>query len=135
MTDLTESSRRIAAPAARAYATLADYAQHRRILPKPPFSGLDIVAGGVGAGTVLDVHLSVLGRRQTMRMTVTEPEPGRVLEERATDGTVTTFTVDADDAGCVVTIQTRWPDHRFLRNWMVRRTYRQELDALAKLLA
>lgn len=86
---------RIAAPAARVYAIIADYREgHPRILPKQ-FTRLDVEQGGVGAGTVIRCEMRLFGRTQTFRAAVTEPDPGRVLVETIIEGDplVTTFTV------------------------------------------
>lgn len=54
---------------------------HMAILPKPYFAGMDVLEGGQGAGTVIDVHMDVFGNKKTYHMEVTEPEPGRLLAE------------------------------------------------------
>jgi hypothetical protein len=64
-------------------------------LPQPYFVSLDIESGGVGAGTVIRFQMRLLGRLQTFRAIVSEPEPGRVLVETNDTGQVTTFTVEA----------------------------------------
>lgn len=88
-------------PAALAYSILADYRHgHPHILPRPPFVSLDVEQGGVGAGTVIRFQMRMLGTTRTMRATVTEPEPGRVLVETDVEGAVvTTFTVDPVEGG------------------------------------
>ena len=56
----------IHAPAADLYAIIADYERgHPRILPKPPFVSLAVEEGGIGAGTVIRVHMRVLPRGGT----------------------------------------------------------------------
>jgi len=92
-----EASRVIEAPPQDVYAILADYHRHHpAILPKPYFAALTIEEGGQGAGTVIRVRMKVFGVQSVYRMTVTEPEPGRVLQEADPDaGILTTFTVDA----------------------------------------
>ena len=99
----------IAAPADRLYGLIADYHDgHQRILPKPPFVSLDVEQGGVGAGSHIRVVMRVLGRNQTFRATVAEPEPGRVLVETTDTGMITTFSVvpHANQAAATVTIAT-----------------------------
>ena len=84
------------APTDRAWSILADYRDgHPRILP-PQFSDLAVERGGFGHGTVIRFQMRLLGKTQTYRAAVTEPEPGRVLAENylGADGIVTTFTVD-----------------------------------------
>ena len=98
----------IPAPAQKVYGIIADYHNgHTHILPKPWFLSLEVVEGGVGAGSVIAVSMRLLGRTQHFRATVSEPQPGRVLVETNEDGTVTSFTVDPQPGGqCRVTIVT-----------------------------
>ncbi|MBP8292444.1 MAG: hypothetical protein KAX65_06715 [Caldilineaceae bacterium] len=73
----------------------------------------------------------------TIQMKVSEPEPGRVLqEEDAATGVLTTFTVDAlNDTQACVTIATTARSSSGLKGWLekmttpgiMRRIYRQEL--------
>lgn len=136
-------SRHVPAPPARVYALLADYHNgHPSILPRPPFTNLEVEEGGVGAGTVIRVGMRVMGRAQSFRATIAEPEPGRVLEETADTGYVTRFIVEpgGTGSGATVTIHTSFPERRgvaaALERWMVRRllvpTYRRELELLAR---
>ena len=98
------ASQKIAAPAGKIYATIADYRHsHPEILPKPPFISLAVEKGGVGDGTIITFQMKVSGRVQNLRATVTEPEPGRVLVESNNNGSITTFTIEADS---LVTIST-----------------------------
>jgi uncharacterized protein YndB with AHSA1/START domain len=96
-----QAERLIDAPPAAVYAVLADYTTHHpRIMPAPPFSNLEVEAGGVGAGTIFRITVRVLGRRQRLHMRVAEPEPGQVLTETNLDtGVVTEFTVAPRDGG------------------------------------
>jgi hypothetical protein len=106
-----EESAEIPAPAQGVYAVLADYrAGHPGILPKGNTVVLE--SGGTGAGTVFTLKSSMLGVTKSIRMAVTEPEPGRVLMERELpDGFVTTFTVDPLRGGAAsrLTISTLGP--------------------------
>lgn len=133
----------IDAPAARLYAILADYREgHPSILPRPPFVSLTVEEGGVGAGTRIHVEMKVLGRTESYRAVVTEPEPGRTLVETNDTGYVTTFVVDAgeDGAGTMVTIGTDVADgggvlraiERRLVARLLRPVYRRELELLAE---
>ncbi len=134
------------APAGAAWNLLSDYREgHPSILPRPWFEGIDVEEGGRGAGTVFTVRMRPWGRTKAIRMRVSEPEPGRVLEEVGLeDGVRTTFTVDPLDGGarCRVTIATAWPPKNGVAArvewWMIRagapRIFRAELDLLAKRL-
>ena len=88
------AERLLDAPADVVYRCIADYRRHHRpegFLP-PAFSNLTVERGGIGAGTVFSVIMTLAGRSQTMTAEVTEPDPGRILVE--TSPTVrTVFTV------------------------------------------
>jgi hypothetical protein len=112
-TYLIRASAVIPARRERVYSLIANYNDgHPRILPKQ-FSNLVVEQGGVGAGTMIRFQMSLLGRKQNFRATITEPEPGRVLVETYVDGndSVTTFTVDPGTAPAdsTVTISTALP--------------------------
>jgi len=125
------------------YAVLADYrVGHPAILPKPYFTDLTVEDGGQGAGTIARAEMNVMGVKQSYRLTVTEPEPGRVLAERDdAAGIFTTFTVDPlnDGARARVTIASdvrpspgfRGLMERLMNPPIIRRIYRQELAQLA----
>jgi hypothetical protein len=134
-------SARVDAPAATVYGILADYRNgHPRVLP-PAFYDLQVESGGTGAGTVIRFQMRVLGQTRSVRGTVSEPEPGRVLVESYPESdTVTTFTVDpaAGGEGAEVTIETTLPGRsgvlgaieRRVVSIVLRRIYAQELAFL-----
>ena len=106
------ASGRVDAPAARVYAIIADYQRHHpHIVPPEYFTRLDVLEGGVGAGTRTRVEMQVLGKARVFEQIVTEPERGRVIMETNTDGSaVTTFTVEGTaDGGSQVTSATDFP--------------------------
>lgn len=127
----------------RVYTVLSDYhTGHPAILPKQ-FTGLEVEEGGQGAGTVLWVHMNVMGSKRSFHMKVSEPEPGRVLVESDLDSDlVTTFRIDPIDgaAKCRVTIASDFTPspgfsgliERYLSPPLTRRIYRQELQNLAQ---
>jgi hypothetical protein len=98
-------------PADLLYRIIADYRDgHPHIIPKPPFVLLRVEEGGVGAGTIIYVEMKLLGKLQSFRARVTEPEPGRVLVEADPESSlVTTFIVEPRDGGqrAYVTITTQ----------------------------
>ena len=98
----------IPAPAGKVYGIIADYWDgHPHILPKPWFVSLEVVEGGVGAGTVVDFSMRLMGRVQHFHSTISEPQPGRVLVETNDTGAVTSFTVEPQpNQQCRVTIVT-----------------------------
>ena len=110
---LTESAM-IDAAAGVVYGILADYrGGHPLILPKPYFQSLRVERGGVGAGTAISFEMRVMGCARKFQAEVTEPEPGRVLMERAQPGdAVTTFMVEPLPGGNTsrLEISTELPD-------------------------
>ena len=137
-----EVSATIDAAPARVYEVLADYRNHHpHILPKPYFVDLQVVEGGIGAGTQFITNMDVYGNKRTLRMVVSEPQPGRVLAETdPAQGMHTTFTVEplAGGAKSKVTIATSSQVSRGLAGWVerlvnpaiTRRIYREELKQL-----
>jgi hypothetical protein len=99
----------VAAQAETVYGYLADMRDHHpRFLP-PAFSDFQVEAGGIGAGTVARYTLTAGGRNRQYRMTVAEPEPGRVLTEADMNSSaVTTFTVTPQGGASLVRISTAW---------------------------
>lgn len=85
----------------KVYAVISDYrVGHPAILPKPYFTGLTVVEGGQGAGTVVITEMNVFGVKKTYRQYVTEPEPGRVLvEDDPVEGIKTTFILEPLEGG------------------------------------
>ena len=93
------------APADVVYHCLADYREHHRVggfLP-PTFTRLDVLEGGLGAGTTIRFTSTAGGRARTATQRVSEPEPGRLLMEEG-DGIRTTFRVQPSGSGCRVRI-------------------------------
>lgn len=125
------------------YAILSDYHEgHPSVLPKPYFKSLTVEEGGVGAGTVAVARMEVYGNKQTIRLHVTEPEPGWVLaEEDASAGICTLFKLEElEERRTLVTISTDFRDSGGLRGFferimnpsITRRIYREELALLDK---
>ena len=101
----------VAAPPDVVYRYLSDMQNHHPHFLPPAFSEFQVVAGGVGEGTVVTFWFNAGGRRSVFRQTVTEPEPGRrMVETDANSSSVTTFVVDPVDGGRTskVTISTQW---------------------------
>jgi uncharacterized protein YndB with AHSA1/START domain len=138
-----KASKIIQAAPEKVYAIIADYHNgHARILPKPYFVSLKVEEGGYGAGTVIRFQMKLMGRLQTFRAEISEPEPGRVLVETDLDtGAVTTFTVEehGHSQASRVTIRTvtQVRDGLFgtVEGWLTVRLlqpiYFKELDQLA----
>jgi hypothetical protein len=137
-----EVTRLIAAPPSHVFSILSDYhVGHPRILPRG-MENLAVERGGRGAGTVIRFQVRSFGSVRSMRASVDEPEPGRVLVERSLDenAVVTKFTVDpAYDGGSWVTIETSWTPRgpralleRLIGPFLLERAYGEELDNLAR---
>lgn len=137
-----EASGIIDAPRDRVYALLSEYhSGHPSILPKPYFASLTVEEGGQGAGTVFALVMKVMGSEQHSRMTVAEPEPGRVLvEEDADVGIRTSFTLEpTGDGRTELTITTRMSVadgfrgrvEAALARPVLRRIYKKQLKLIA----
>ena len=133
----------INAPAEHIYAIISDYHEgHQAILPRQYFTNMTVVEGGQGEGTVVTVNMNVFGTKVDYTLIVTEPKPGRVLqEEDATAGICTTFTLEpiSNTNQTNVTIATTAKTSSGLKGWfekmmnppITRRIYREELAELA----
>lgn len=133
----------IAARADKIYGLIADYRSgHPRILPRPPFGDLQVEAGGVGAGTVIRFEMRAFGATNTVRARITEPEPGRILQETDLAGRfITTFTVEPltpDRTRVTIATTARSPSglkgmiERALSRRFLHATFRRELAQLAR---
>ncbi len=121
---LIERSALIEASSEIVYAILRDYeVGHPAILPEQ-FEKVEVISGGHGAGTVIDVYMKVMGIRRKMNMLVEEPEPGRVLLETDTaSGTKTFFIVEPTNnpTQCRLTLRTEAVPSRGVMGWVERR--------------
>jgi uncharacterized protein YndB with AHSA1/START domain len=103
------AERTISAPAETVYSYLADMREHHPKFLPPAFSAFTVESGGVGAGTVTRFKTTAGGRTREYRMEVSEPEPGRVLQENDTNSSlITTFTVTPAGDSSRVRIETSW---------------------------
>ena len=137
----------IDAPPERVYAVIADYRQHHpRIVPPEYFQNIEVLSGGVGAGTRTRVTMRVLGTTRTFEHVISEPEPGRVLREANPDGTdATTFTVTpgATRGSAHLTIETEIAGRpgiagaieRLVSPLLLKRIYRKEIERIAAYVA
>lgn len=132
----------IPAKTEQVWAMLVDYrAAHPETLPKPAFANLDVKEGGSGAGTKFDLQMQVLGARRSLSMTVSEPEPGRILLEEDKDaGVSTAFILDPVGDSCALNIVTSTrtsPGFRgivesLITPFVVRRVFRKQLRLIAR---
>jgi hypothetical protein len=106
-------TRRIPFDPATLRAIIADYhVAHPAVCPPKYFRNFQVLQGGIGAGTVVDFEMVVMGKVHPTRGEVSEPEPGRVIREWYPATKVdTTFTFEPRDGGraCDLTIATVMP--------------------------
>jgi hypothetical protein len=97
------------APAEKVYGYIADMREHHPHFLPPAYSDFQVESGGVGAGTVTRFTVTAGGRSREYRMTVAEPEPGRVLTESDSGSTlITKTTVTPQGDTSRVAISTTW---------------------------
>jgi hypothetical protein len=143
----TDYSTILNATPADVYALFRDYRiAHAAVLPKPYFAYYEVQQGGMGAGTVFRADMDVFGSKSTLIMTVTEPEPGRIMvEEDAKAGMTTSFTLDPVENGqkTRVTIHNEMRASAGIRGVLERLTtppimrmiFKKELQNVAQYLA
>jgi len=103
------AERLLKAPVETVYQCLSDYTTHHRHQPEgflpPAFTRLDVLRGGVGAGTIIRFTTRFGGRSVTRTQEVSEPEPGRVLVESG-NGERSTFTLEPRGDRTLLRIET-----------------------------
>jgi hypothetical protein len=103
------AERTIDAPADKVRALVADYAETRPKLLTEHYRDYEVIEGGVGAGTKARWKLQATSKRvRDVLATVSEPQPGTLVETDANSSMVTTWTVGESGAGSVVRIETSW---------------------------
>jgi hypothetical protein len=103
------AERLLDAPADAIYHCLSDYNLHHRHQPEgflpAAFTELEVLRGGVGAGTLMRFTTRIGGRSVTRTQEVSEPEPGHILVEQG-NGEGSTFTVEPRGERTLVRIET-----------------------------
>ncbi len=137
---LVNTERTVDAPADTVYGYIADHREHHPHFLPPAFSDFRVESGGVGAGTVTRFRVTAGGRSRDYRMTVAEPEPGRVMTESDTNSSlVTTWTVTPQgEKQSTVQLSTSWDGaggvggffERTFAPRAMRKIYGDELDRL-----
>lgn len=128
------------------YSVVVDYYNaHPKILPKPPFVSLEVLKGGIGAGTEILVKMEMFRKVLSFRAVVTEPDPGRILVETTDQGYISTFKVEPREEGkhSYVTFTTELAENSgiskriefWLTSLLLRPVYKKELDKLAEIAA
>jgi polyketide cyclase/dehydrase/lipid transport protein len=104
-----QTERAIDAPVDKVRALVADYSETRPKILTEHYRDYQVVEGGSGAGTKARWKLQATSKRvRDVAATVTEPEPGTLVESDANSSMVTTWTVRPAGAGSVVRIETTW---------------------------
>jgi hypothetical protein len=127
----------------RVYNLIVDMDEHRRILPKE-FESLEVLAGGKGEGTVFRLTMNVMGSRTTLVMNLTEPEPGRLVQEQDKNAGITTIwrLIPEAGGGCSLRLTSRFPRkpgpagwvERLATSTMIRSIYKRELKNMEQYL-
>ncbi|GAB3009378.1 SRPBCC family protein [Amycolatopsis acidiphila] len=103
------AERTIDAPAEKVRELVADYAGVRPRILTEQYRDYEVTEGGKGAGTKAKWKLQATSKRvRDVAATVTEPEPGKLVETDANSSMVTTWTVREAGNGSVVRIETTW---------------------------
>ena len=136
---IATATRIINAPADLIYDLLADYRKgHPYILPKEYFLSMNVEAGGVGAGTIVNFTMRLLGQTQTFRSIITEPEPGRLVETDIQSQIPTSFLVlptgNGDRSRLTITTELVGKSvvEGFVARWVLQKVYREELELIAQ---
>jgi hypothetical protein len=110
MTQVTATAERtIDAPVDKVRELVADYAGTRPKILTEQYRDYEVTEGGKGAGTTAKWKLQATSKRvRDVAATVTEPEPGKLVETDANSSMVTTWTVREAGGGSVVRIETTW---------------------------
>jgi hypothetical protein len=110
MAQVTASTERtIDAPVDKVRELVADYADTRPKILTEQYRDYEVTDGGKGAGTKAKWKLQATSKRvRDVAATVSEPEPGTLVETDANSSMVTTWTVRAAGGGSVVRIETTW---------------------------
>jgi hypothetical protein len=103
------AERTIDAPVEKVRELVADYAGTRPRILTEQYRDYQVTEGGKGAGTKAKWKLQATSKRvRDVAATVTEPEPGKLVETDANSSMVTTWTVREAGSGSVVRIETTW---------------------------
>jgi Polyketide cyclase / dehydrase and lipid transport len=103
------AERTIEAPADKVRALVADYAESRPKILTEHYHDYQVIEGGTGAGTKASWKLQATSKRvRNVAATVTEPEPGTLVETDANSSMVTTWTVREAGEKSLVRIETSW---------------------------
>ncbi|HET6501658.1 MAG TPA: SRPBCC family protein [Amycolatopsis sp.] len=104
-----QAERAVGAPVETVRALVADYSETRPKILTEHYRDYEVVEGGTGAGTEAKWKLQATSKRvRDVAATVTEPEPGTLVETDGNSSMVTTWTVRPAGEGSIVRIETSW---------------------------
>ena len=136
----------INASAETIYQILIDYVDpnaHKAITPPRFFTKIEVVSGGVGDGTIVDVYTKAVGQVTKFTMMVIEAKKNRHVIEKDSDGkTVSEFFLEPlkDGVRTNVTIKTTGTLGKGIQAWIesklapkiLRPVYKEELANLER---
>lgn len=103
------AERRIHAPAEAVRTVIADYQESRPKILTEHYRDYQVAEGGTGAGTVVRWKLQATSKRvRDVNASVSEPEPGTLVETDTNSSMVTTWTIREADEATLVRIETSW---------------------------
>ena len=103
------AERTIDAPVEKVRALVADYSESRPKILTEHYRDYRVDEGGTGAGTKASWKLQATSKRvRDVAATVSEPEPGTLVETDANSSMVTTWTVREAGEKSLVRIETSW---------------------------
>ncbi|HEY2762796.1 MAG TPA: SRPBCC family protein [Pseudonocardiaceae bacterium] len=103
------AERRIQAPTEVVRTVIADYRESRPKILTEHYRDYQVTEGGTGAGTAVRWKLQATSKRvRDVNASVSEPEPGTLVETDANSSMVTTWTVREADEATLVRIETSW---------------------------
>jgi hypothetical protein len=136
------AERRIDAPVQRVRTVVADYSESRPRILTEHYRDYQVLQGGAGEGTTAQWTLQATSKRvRNVKASVTEPEPGTLIETDANSSMVTTWTVREADHGTLVRIETTWQGATGIGGFFektfaplgLKRIYEGVLDKLAEI--
>ncbi|WP_298176709.1 SRPBCC family protein [Saccharomonospora sp.] len=103
------AERSVDAPAEKVREKLADYREVRPRILTEEYRDYTLVEGGDGEGTVARWKLQATSKRvRDVHATVSEPQPGTLVETDTNSSMVTTWTVRPEGDRSVVRVETTW---------------------------
>ena len=139
-TQIATATKIINARADTIYNILADYRHgHPSILPRQYFLSMNVEEGGVGAGTVVNFKMRLLGQTQSFHSIITEPQPGRFLVETELESKIpTSFHLvpigKGDQSQLTITTELEGKNavESFIAKWVLQQVYREELELITQ---